>query len=239
MNSWDTLSSLFTGETSVDGIPEDAADNVLIAWPPVIEVIRSAFGVTHGLRILDFGCGAGDFSRELVSMSHAVTGYDPSVKMLETARVRTEGAVVLLDSDQLLADKTIYDVVTAIMVFQFIEDIECTILDLLARLRPGGLLVTVTFNPPFITNLLREKKVFRDFDSVEHPRQGMMELVNGVSVPVFIRSAEEYEIMMRSANYREICRMMPPFNPTFLARYPVGFNVEDSEFLVQGFLVQP
>lgn len=30
MNPWDTLSSLFTGETSVDGIPEGAADNVLI-----------------------------------------------------------------------------------------------------------------------------------------------------------------------------------------------------------------
>ncbi|MFH0922291.1 MAG: hypothetical protein V1913_18250, partial [Fibrobacterota bacterium] len=68
MNPWDTLSSLFTGETSVDGIPEGAADNVLIGWPPVIEAIRSAFGVTHGLRILDFGCGTGDFCRKLASM---------------------------------------------------------------------------------------------------------------------------------------------------------------------------
>jgi hypothetical protein len=29
MNPWDTLSSLFTGEASVDGIPQGAADNVL------------------------------------------------------------------------------------------------------------------------------------------------------------------------------------------------------------------
>lgn len=63
----------------------------------------------------------------------------------------------------------------------------------------------------------------------------MMELVEGIIIPVFIRSAEEYAMMMRSADCREICRMMPPFNPAFLEKYPVGLPVEDSEFLIQGF----
>ena len=33
-NPWDTLRGLFTGETPTDGIPQGAADNILLAWPP-------------------------------------------------------------------------------------------------------------------------------------------------------------------------------------------------------------
>lgn len=43
----------------------------------LVERCLSGLGLPRGARVLDFGCGTGDFSRLLLQQGHQVFGYDP------------------------------------------------------------------------------------------------------------------------------------------------------------------
>ena len=234
-NPWDTLSRLFAGETTADGIPQGAADNILLAWPPILHAVDMVFDRTKRLAFLDFGCGSGDFCRKLADLGHSVTGSDPAVKMRQAAARRVPDSVQLVAPGELFARSKLFDVISAIMVFPFIERIEETVAQLLALMKPSSLLVFAVFNPPFVTNLLAQGMLFHSFDTTAHPARGVMELVKGIPVPVYIRSADEY-IALLGRRGKEICRLRPPFTPGFLEKYPAPFSTKDSEFLIQGFV---
>ena len=234
-NPWDTLSRLFAGETTEDGIPQGAADNILLAWPPILQTVEMVFGHTKRLKILDFGCGSGDFCRKMAGLGHIVVGTDPAVKMRQAAVRRVLDSVQLVSPKKLFAQSKAFDVITAIMVFPFIEGIKETLTQLLAMLKPSGLLVFAVFNPPFVTNLLARGMLFHSFDATTHPTHGVMELVKGVPIPVYIRSADEYTALLGRQG-KEVCRIWPPFTPGFLEKYPVPFSTKDAEFLIQGFV---
>ena len=234
-NPWDTLSRLFAGETTENGIPQGAADNILLAWPPILQTVEMVFGRAECLKILDFGCGSGDFCRKLADLGHSVVGCDPTVKMRQAAARRVPDSVQLVSPEKLFAQSKAFDVITAIMVFPFIKGIAETLEQLLALLKPSGLLVFAVFNPQFVTNLLAQGMLFHSFDTTAHPARGVMELVKGIPVPVYIRSADEYTALL-GRQCKEVCRLRPPFTPGFLKKYPAPFSTQDSEFLIQGFV---
>lgn len=235
IDAWDELSTLFTGETSENGIPEGAADNILLAWPPVLQTIQNAIGRSHNLDVLDFGCGTGDFCRKIHSLGNRVTGSDSSRKMLQAAS-GTAKEVTFLMPEELFLGQNSFDIITAIMVFQFVEDIEETLSRLLTMLRPGGALVFAVFNPPFVSNLILQGMIFHGFDSPAQPVKGVMELQKGVEVQVFVRTADQYAELLGRMHCKEISRIRPPFTEVFLRRYPVPFSVRDPEFLIMGFI---
>ncbi|MCY3020827.1 MAG: class I SAM-dependent methyltransferase [Planctomycetota bacterium] len=234
-DAWGELVGLFTGGATEDGIPKGAADNILLGWPPILHTMQIAFGRTDNLDVLDFGCGAGDFCRHLHSLGNRVWGVDSSPGMLEAASRRIPAQVTLLTPEQLWGGAKRFDVVTAIMVFQFVGDIEGVLSRLVGMLQPSGTLVFAVFNPAFTAGLAEQGRLFHSFDSATYPAKGIMEVRKGVQVPVFVRTADHYAEMLCRLNCAEIARITPPFTPAFLARYPVWFPVRDPEFLVQGF----
>jgi 2-polyprenyl-3-methyl-5-hydroxy-6-metoxy-1,4-benzoquinol methylase len=237
-NPWDELTTLFTGETTADGVPEGAADNVLLSWPPILQTIQNVFGSTTGLDVLDFGCGPGDFCGKLHALGNRVCGIDYSAEMLAVARRRVAPDVRLLTPEQFADSTDPFDVITAAMVFQFIDDIEGVLAQLVARLKPSGTLVFAVFNPAFVVNLIAQGRLFHGFDSATHPTRGLMVPTKGIEIPVHVRSAGQYAEMLTRLGYKEISRVLPPFNPVFLKRYPMRFSVRDGEFLIQGFVRQ-
>ncbi len=235
-NVWDDVSGLISGSGLESGVPTLLTDNRELVWPPVLEILRSVFGSPSGQRILDFGCGDGDFCRHLQGLGNAVAGCDSSARMLEFATRRVPPAVILLDADVLLASKPRLDAIVAIQVFPFIPTLDKLLPQLLAMIDPGGVMAIATFNPPFVASLAAAGILFHSLDDPRRPAKGLLELAPGIQIPVFVRSAEQYAALFSAYGWKEISRSRPPFHPAFLRQHPVPYPVEEPEFLVQGFV---
>lgn len=70
-NAWNDVAPIFDTHKS-DVFHPSVADNVLIAWPEMLELVS-------GKSVLDFDCGEGRLARELASRGHEVLGLDTSI----------------------------------------------------------------------------------------------------------------------------------------------------------------
>jgi SAM-dependent methyltransferase len=236
MNLWDKMAGMFGGDKGGGEIPKGIADNVLIAFPEMVEFIRRNFPIMKGRRALDFGCGSGRLTKELHALGFLVTGIDPSEEMIGAARQYLRGDVRLLTGSlDRIREERAFDLVTASMVFQFIREIDPSLRTLDRLIQPAGILVFSVFNPPFVADLLKAKVLFRDFDSADFPTHGLMELVKGTRIPVYLRGAEEYTGLLTCLGYEKIFEAAPPFTEAFLKQYPVPFPTQHPEFLILGF----
>jgi 2-polyprenyl-3-methyl-5-hydroxy-6-metoxy-1,4-benzoquinol methylase len=174
MNPWDEMADIFGSPWDAAKIPECAADNILIAWPSMLSGIRKQFGRRTGLDILDFGCGGGHFCRQLHALGHGVTGYEQAEMLLQAARINVPREVKITASEAVLDPLGRYDLITAIMVIQFVLDIEPLLQRLLATVNPGGLLLYSVFNPRFTFHLAAEQVTFTGLQ--QKSDTGFMEL---------------------------------------------------------------
>ena len=236
MNLWDKMAGMFGPDKGKEDLPKGIADNVRIAFPKMAELIQKNFPITKGRRALDFGCGAGRFSKELHELGFLVTGIDNSPEMIRVARQYLPKDVRLLTGspDQIREEKS-FDLIAASMVFQFIREIDISLRALDRLIKPAGILILSVFNPPFVVNLLKARMLFKDFDSADFPSHGLMELVKGTRIPVYLRGGEEYAGLLSCLGYEKIFEATPLFTEEFLAKYPAPFPTQDPEFIILGF----
>lgn len=238
--TWDALAGLFGGPPGYDEIPVEVADHILLAWPPMVECLRRELGSLQGRTVLDVGCGAGHFTRKLCQLGARAVGIDPSRAMIERALTRVrEGLEFRCGTVASLPPDERYDAVTALMVFPFVEDLPPLLRDLNRHLRPDGLLVLATYNPGFVRTLLRDGKRFRDFDSLDTPRRGQLDMTDEHALPVFIRYADEYAMLLEEIGFRTVFEARPPFTTEFLIHHPQPFRTHVPEFLIMGFRKGP
>ncbi len=102
------------------------------------------FGVTGSSRLLDVGAGSGKFVRYLRAQALAADGVEPSQALfdafLEGDMAFRCGDVASLRPE---ADAT-YDVVTALDVIEHVQQPDSFLCDVVAVLKPGGLLFVST-----------------------------------------------------------------------------------------------
>ena len=115
-----------------------------------LEVLREA-GIGTGMRVLDMGCGAGDFSlqaAELVGPSGSVLGIDRSPQAVQQARRRAAA----MQADHLrfqAADlETIdlpltFDALIGRFILMFLADPTATLARMIDRLEPGGVVAFI------------------------------------------------------------------------------------------------
>lgn len=109
--------------------PQDVAFEQLLAVAP--------------RRVLDAGCGRGDFAQRLADAGMDVVGLDQSERMVELTRARGIDAVVG-DIERLPFDEASFDVACANHVLYHLPDVDRGIAELARVLRPGGRLVATT-----------------------------------------------------------------------------------------------
>ncbi|RXG83962.1 class I SAM-dependent methyltransferase [Bradyrhizobium vignae] len=122
-----------------------------IEVPSVLEVI----GDVDGLSILDFGCGAGAYSRILKQRGAAyVVGYDPAPGMLNYARRRAEKEGINLSFvAHLHANMAAqFDLVLASYVLPYAAtktELDSMCAEMAGLLRPGGRLISLSTHPAY------------------------------------------------------------------------------------------
>ncbi|WP_296520051.1 bifunctional 2-polyprenyl-6-hydroxyphenol methylase/3-demethylubiquinol 3-O-methyltransferase UbiG [Rhodoplanes sp.] len=118
-----------------------------------------------GLRVLDLGCGFGDFARKArAAGARAVLGLDVSEKMLARARALTDdpsityrqGSIERLDLDGR------FDLVVSSLTLHYVADYAAAVVRITRLLDPGGAFVFSVEHP--ICTARAEQKWVRDQD---------------------------------------------------------------------------
>lgn len=114
-----------------------------------------------GARALDFGCGAGWFSRRL-SANFETHSYDLSTHARERTRLNAPDTTVHDRTDTLGVER--FDLVAALHVLEHIEQPDDTLHLISGLLKPGGRLLAVVPNPDGLGHRLKGQNwfAFRD-----------------------------------------------------------------------------
>jgi 2-polyprenyl-6-hydroxyphenyl methylase / 3-demethylubiquinone-9 3-methyltransferase len=104
-----------------------------------------------GLTILDIGCGAGLLAEPLSRLGAQVTGLDPAIGNIETARRHAEetGATLVYRAatlEQLAEEGASFDVVLAMEVVEHVRDPRRFVETACSLVRPDGLFAASTLN---------------------------------------------------------------------------------------------
>ncbi|TDE92692.1 class I SAM-dependent methyltransferase [Occultella glacieicola] len=121
---------------------------------PVHERTIAATGIVPGTRVLDVGCGSGEFLATLEATGAVVSGADPAPAMLELARRRVPGADVRRAGfERLPWPAASQDVVTGVNALQFAPDTTDALAEAARVLRPGGLVAIANWAEAALNDL--------------------------------------------------------------------------------------
>lgn len=99
-------------------------------------------------RILDVGCGEGRLPRDLRTRGYDVVGLDGSTTLIEAARAADpDGPYVVGDAMAIPFDAGSFELVTAFMSLQDIDDADAAVREIHRVLAPGGLVRTAIVHP--------------------------------------------------------------------------------------------
>jgi ubiquinone biosynthesis O-methyltransferase len=110
------------------------------------QLILELVGDVSGCRVLDVGCGDGEFAVELERRGAIVVGIDASAEMIVAAKGRSKSQNADIDFQVAMADHLPFpaghfDVVTAITILCFVDDAAPVFQEIARVLRPGGRLL--------------------------------------------------------------------------------------------------
>jgi SAM-dependent methyltransferase len=113
---------------------------------PVRNAITLAAGIRPGMRVLDVGCGSGEYLAMLASAGAAVAGIDPAPGMIELARARVSGADIRVGAVESLPwPDASFDAVTAVNCLQFADDPDAALAEMTRVTVPGGCVVVANW----------------------------------------------------------------------------------------------
>jgi ubiquinone/menaquinone biosynthesis C-methylase UbiE len=110
------------------------------------ETVYSYLEPRAGMKLLDIGCGTGQYSLDLAGMGLKITGADISLAMLEKAREKAAKAGLIarfVEADAICLPFTdeSFDLVLSVTALEFVPDLYVAIREAFRVLKTGGRLV--------------------------------------------------------------------------------------------------
>ncbi|MBG6237872.1 SAM-dependent methyltransferase [Mycetocola sp. CAN_C7] len=134
----------------MDGGTGDAWSAVASEWAelwgsfaePARQRFIDAAGIQPGSRVLDVGCGSGEFLVMLDRVGAITSGIDPAPGMIDLARSRVPRADIRLGGAESLPwPERSFDVVAAVNALHFADDTDAALSELTRVAVPGGRIV--------------------------------------------------------------------------------------------------
>ncbi len=151
--------------------------------------------VVPGMKVLDAGCGTGNFSQKLAAKGAEVTAVDISAKMLKKAKDKLHQKSCQIDFLQAdlhklpFPDKR-FDAVLSMAVFEFFNDPQPVFDELFRVLKPGGNLLIGTINKDSSWGNLYESEDFQENTVFRHASFKTMEELKVLSPETFVMGKE-------------------------------------------------
>ena len=217
-NPWDTVSELFN--TYKKDLFYGPADNIDTVWPIVLKYIRENFKTGENLKALDFGCGSGMFCRELFNLGFKTFGIDVSNKMIKIAKNNLPSQITLLqgNSDLVFKNKP-FDLITSIMVLQFLENKE--VIKMAESLNKNGHLIFANHNPEHLA-------ARGNSDSFTLSKTHL-------TVPLYIRSTKEFDSLFEPLGLKRAFEVYESESPEFLKKYKIVRKTNLPKYMILGY----
>jgi ubiquinone/menaquinone biosynthesis C-methylase UbiE len=116
-------------------------------YPGLRATIRCAIAGLKSPRVLEVGCGSGQWLRLLASEGCEVAGLDRSEQMLRRAAAEADGDLRVGVADALPWTELSFDLVLYVNAFHHFEAPEAALREAFRCLRPGGTLLSVGLDP--------------------------------------------------------------------------------------------
>ena len=182
--------------------------------------------------LLDFGCGVGGFAHEAANRGFVTVGVDPSREMIRKAKEAFPNAEFLQGDFRVLDRLGSFDVITSIMVLQFVNNLEPLISEFSGSLNQvNSELIVATHSPDYVHLCLEADFKFKVVD------QGyVMELGDHDPIPVYLRELEDYQGVCQKYGLKLTDWHLPPFPAKYLDTYkPAEEPADVSKFLIMRF----
>ena len=137
---------------------------------PAWEAVAEATAIGDGTRVLDLGCGTGEFCALAAGRGATACGIDASQDMLDFAAQATPAADLRRgELDELPWPDDTFDVVTAFNSLQFAGDQLTAQREARRVARPGGLVAVCNWRGPEHSELLRVTRALRAAPATSRP----------------------------------------------------------------------
>ncbi|MCP2636282.1 class I SAM-dependent methyltransferase [Microbacterium sp. HD4P20] len=160
----------------VDGADAAGWSEVAAGWSalwgsfaaPAQDKLIARCGIGSGTRVLDVGCGSGEFLARLRAIGAEPVGADPAPAMAAAASVHAP--VVEADAEHLPFDAGRFDVVTAVNALQFADDTVGALREFARVVVPGGRIGIANWAEAARSDIdVIERAVAEALDEEQHP----------------------------------------------------------------------
>jgi 2-polyprenyl-3-methyl-5-hydroxy-6-metoxy-1,4-benzoquinol methylase len=222
--TWDEISEQFN--TYKKDLYYGAAANIDAVWPEYLSYINKHFPKSKGQRALDFGCGTGMFCGALANLGFAATGIDYSPQMIKIAKEHLGAKVNFSVGDSKTAKEISqkdgkFNLITSIMVLQFIDDIKSAAQDLSGSLADGGHLLFTNHNPAHLDS----RGVKGEFFAGGSKK----------SVPIYKRSAQDYDNILLPLGFKKTMETYIKQSEEFIKKYNAPYSNTVPKYLIQAY----
>ncbi len=183
---------------------------------------RELSRLPKGAKILDVGCGTGEYLKRFASMGLDPSGVEPAKAMREAARASNPGVRVEdgVATELPFADAS-FDVVMAIEVHRYLhrDDIRLSLAEMLRVVRPGGLVFTTLVNRFALDGFYLLQRLRARKKGIEYDRKNPH--------CEFFTPAEAEEELRRAGfvNVRSEARLFAPIRIAYKANEAFGARI--------------
>ena len=212
---WNAVAPFFSQNMSPNSNYFPGKDNYDNAWPFLYSVISTQLNPNpnEDVHICDFGCGTGTFAEQLSRLKLHTYACDFSTEMILQAKKHTKGEVVYeVGSTNFLYKYSPFDMIVAVMVFQFVPNLEEILRTMAECVGEDGLLFFAVHHIDYAYECARNGIKFRMKNTDGDTEEGQI-FIGNRWIKTFVRSPSWYDGVLSKVGFTRVGYTLSDNNP--------------------------